>query len=144
MPADYNHADGKISVSLHDLFDGAEGMKVDLEAIKLAWRDVMASWSMLQLSWIGRTKEEVEAFQEKISQVSGDIFGSSKDGVTLDRPGLYQHLFGLAQGASQNYAATDISVAGMFTDFWAAITDESPGTPADQTWDKPPIHVIYG
>lgn len=137
----YDETSAKIKIMLGTVYDTADGMKASLDKIENAWSDCMTAWNDLKMSWVGKTKEEVEAFQLEIEKVQNMIFGSSKDDpnkggdeLILDKPGLYQQVRGVAMGGTQNYYHTDQSVAAMFTQTRANIdgtTYTIPGVDAD-------------
>jgi hypothetical protein len=127
----YNDATGKIWMRLGDVYDQAVNMRDDLDAIDTAWANAMWWWNQLKLSWVGKTPQEVEAFQAEIDKVQNEIFGTSKPNPDdpnkqlLDKPGLYQQVRELAFGAVQNYNWTDFGVSNMFTQISSDITGES-------------------
>jgi len=127
----YNSSESKISMLLGDVYDQAVNMYEDLNDIETAWANTMYWWGQLKLSWVGKTQAEVDTFQNSIDKVRNEIFGTSKPDPSnpneqlLDRPGLYQQVREIAQGAVQNYNWTDFSVSNMFTKITADITGSS-------------------
>lgn len=139
--AAYDETNAKIKIMLGTVYDTADGMKASLDKIEGAWTECMTSWNDLKMSWVGKTKEEVDAFQVEMEKVQNMIFGSSKDDpnkggdeLILDKPGLYQQVRGVGLGATQNYYHTDQSVAAMFRQTQSNIDDKTytiPGVDAD-------------
>ena len=114
VPLYYEWPDVVIRVDPVNLFRQVDNaLEVYGRRIADSINGIVDTWNELKIGWVGRTKEEAEAFNDEWTAAISTLYGSKKD----PEAGILTQIGQLVGSAAINYGHIETVVTKMFRDF---------------------------
>jgi hypothetical protein len=138
VPAPDNYTSEVIKVNPDEMFtEMSTALKQIGPLVVDCLNRIVHVWNDLKLGWVGKTSDEVAAFNAEWKSAIIGLFGSGDDHT----PGVFGQIGKAVFAAAFNYAGADDGVRKMFSQFLDGLGDHD--TPGDGNPDRhrndPPI-----